>query len=165
MPMLLDLSLEPDRIDHISSPLKWSILLQYFNLSVVDPIRFHAFNLLFFPASSLQTDCEISWRLNFYIHAALSFYISLEQAAHNIISTVIVTLMIHWFLYQMLGNLLSNSITSIMRECKRNCLGNGIFLYHLSPPLCLFLKVCVVWSLIHFVLWTLQTQLGSHAPV
>lgn len=35
--MLLDLSLEPDRIDHGSSPLQCPILLQYFSLSVVTP--------------------------------------------------------------------------------------------------------------------------------
>lgn len=49
--MVLGLSLKPERIDHSNSPLKWSILLQHFNLSVVNPIQFHAFNLFLFPAS------------------------------------------------------------------------------------------------------------------
>lgn len=145
---LLDLCLEPDRINHSSSPQKWPVLLQYFKLSVVNPMQFYAFNLLLFPAISLQTHCEISWALNFYIHAALILYVSLEQTAFSIISTIVVMLMVHWFICQMLGNLLSNPINPIIHECKRNFLGNGTFLYQLSTPLCMFLRVCVAWSLI-----------------
>lgn len=143
---LLDLSPEPDRINHSSSPQKGPVLLQYFSLSVANPMQFYAFNLLLFPAISLQTHCEISW--NIYIHAALIFYVSLEQTAFSIISTIIVMLMLHWFIYQMLGNLLSNPINPIIQECKRNCLGNGTFLYQPSTPLCIFLTACVVRSLI-----------------
>lgn len=59
----------------------------------------------------------------------------------------------------------SNPITSIIQEHNSNWLGNSIFLYHLSTPLCWFLRVCVVWSLIHFVSQTLRTWLGFHAPL
>lgn len=55
----------------------------------------------FLPVDSRHT--RDSQGLNFYMCAVLSFYISLEQAACKIFSTIIVMLIIQCFIYQALA--------------------------------------------------------------
>lgn len=91
---------QTDRIDHSNSPLKWPILLQHFNHSVVNPTQFHAFNLLLFlTPGTLET--HKGFVLTSMLFWVFTFLWSRQHVIYFPPSPAM--LMIHCFIYQVLA--------------------------------------------------------------